>query len=146
MVDIWLIYGWWLIYCEDYIARLKSLGMSRFAHVIHVGFTAACWPSQHGCRLCQSPMSLKQPGQPTQFIWQCLGWSSGQCYLRWQQETPTSTLHMCTTVNLWYIYIYTIAVNIAPSHQYFAVAHIISQIIHVWYIYLHLPHKWPKCR
>ena len=20
-----------------------------------------------------------------------------------------------------------------------------SQIIHVWYIYLHLPHKWPKC-
>ena len=20
------------------------------------------------------------------------------------------------------------------------------QIIHVWYIYLHLPHKWPKCR
>ena len=21
-----------------------------------------------------------------------------------------------------------------------------SQIIHVWYIYIHLPHKWPKCR
>ena len=66
-------------------------------------------------------------------------------------------IHIYTYIYIYILYVYgwvwvTIRTCTSTHMHIYAPANapmksfVRTQIIHVWYIYLHLPHKWPKCR